>query len=238
MSLPRLSACVVALLLSAAAAVARVQADPPEPKPETVIPRAQALKMGGGAYIEAYTEKTKNQTTAGYVQASGVYKRWKDADNASRAARLPAAARARIKTIGAALDELNQIGFWHAYRSSGGGTMYSMMAAFEQVERADFVGELTGVMARLPTKRDPAARRRADATLADARKKLAARAKAPSSEFLPLDADARKEYDKEHAEAAEALERIKALLPALPDTAARKVAERAREELTAYDDAG
>lgn len=227
---PRPLAPLAAVLLLGLAVPAAAQ---DAPKPETVIPRAQALQMGGGKFIEAYTEKTKNQSTAGYVEASDVYCRWKGADNAARAAKLPAPLRPHLKIIDDALFSLGRSGYLHSFLSAGGGTMYTMIAAGVAADRADEMGRVVTAMAQ--TKKAPALRKKADADLAAAAKLLASRKGAPTPEVAPPGPDAAKQYAEWHADATAALARLRKLLPAFPDEAAARVAARARAELTAYD---
>jgi hypothetical protein len=218
------------LLLLTFAPCARAQDDAPEFK----MPCAQVLKLGLNKFMEVYGEKTGDESTYGMKQGFAYYVDCKRPFNDTRAGRL---VEDRRKHVNAVRDELQKIGnaAWTlAYIEAGGGTMYGLASVSAYADREDFMTTFIAALA-VAGKPQPAARRRANASIAETKRLLDQFSRTP--ELDVYEGDQRTEQLKQHREtvkeAKDAAARLESIIRLLPDVAAEHAARRMAEELEA-----
>lgn len=194
------------------------------------MPCAQVLQLGLDKFMDAYGEQTQDYSTYGQKQAFGYYVDCKRPANDKHAAQLPASARHQVDQIRRSLQEIGDASWSNEYINAGGGTMYSLASVGAYAVREDFISTL--ITAMLKPRKEPLARRRANAALREARRLVPLNSQ-PDLEYW--DAGDRPEQLKRYranvSAITNALAIINRLVPLLSDSAAELTARRAADEL-------
>lgn len=199
--------------------------DPPRLK----MPCAQVVRLGLDKFQERFSAVTHDDSTAGMIAACDqYYECWRRVNDANARA-LPARRQQQVRQIRQALDALAETGFDYTDIASGGGTLWRINAATETAAREDVLGALIADLRWLPSP-SRAARRRAETNLAAARKSLTSLAHPHSPD--PERPASLSAYPRSYAASRAALARLTALVRALPDAPARRVARAAAHLLT------
>lgn len=213
----------IVLVLTLLAFVPQALAQTDE-QPEFKMACSDVLKLGLEKFIDVYGEKTQDYSTYGQKQAYAYYVDCKRPANDARAARL---GPSKSKQVDMVRDDLSKIGnaAWDmTYIAAGGGTMYSLMAVAAYGAREDFM--TTFIAALGNDSPQPAARRRASASLAKAKKLLAEWSRIPKIEVYGDEslADKQKQYRDSLKEAQSAAARLQIMIRDMPDSAAQRAA--------------
>ncbi|HEY0544825.1 MAG TPA: hypothetical protein VGC91_05440 [Pyrinomonadaceae bacterium] len=201
--------------------------------PEFKMPCREVLKLGLNEFTNVYAEKTGDSSTYGMKAAFAYYVDCRRPANDALARKLTLARRKQAETV---RDELSKIGnaAWDlAYLSAGGGTMYGLLSVSAYAAREDFMMQLISALG--DDRKQAAARRRANASMAKAGRTLAHWAHMPKLEAYGDEslAEKRKQYRDDVKEMQAAVARLQTLIGVLPDTAAELAAKRVAEELDA-----
>lgn len=198
------------------------------------MPCQQVLKLGQSKFMDVYGEKTEDYSTYGMKQAFGYYADCKRADNDTRAKRLTAERRKQVDEVREGLSKLGNAGWNMRYVAAGGGTMWGLASVGAYAEREDYMGVVIAAFT-MPEKKNPIARRRANASVRRARALLARHSRTPELEFADKSeiAQQRQMYQESVKEAREASAQLQALILALPDAPAERAAKRMADELDA-----
>lgn len=200
---------------------------------EFKMPCSEVLKLGLNEFTNVYGEKTGDSSTYGMKVALAYYVDCRRPANDALAKKLTPAKRQQADTV---RDDLSKIGnaAWDlAYISAGGGTMYGLLRVSAYAAREDFMTKLIGALG--DERKQPGARRRANASLAKAKRMLAHWAHMPKLEAYGDEsiAEKRKQYRDDVKEMQAAVARLQTLIGILPDAAAELTAKRVAEELDA-----
>lgn len=200
-------------------------------EPAFKMPCSQVLKLGLDKFTDVYGETTKDYSTYGMKQGYAYYVDCKRPANDAKARRLREAKRKQVDLV---RDELSKIGnaAWEmTYIAAGGGTMYGLMSVAAYGAREEFMA--TFITALANDRRQPAARRRANASLAKSKKMIADWSRIPKIEVYGDEslADKQKIYRDALKELKEAAFRLQAMIPNLPDVAAQRAAAQLVTEL-------
>ena len=219
----------VSLVLLISAPCVRAQ---DEERPEFKMPCAEVLKLGLDKFVDVYGEQTQDYSTYGMKQAYAYYVDCKRPANDAQARRLT---EARRKQSEAARDQLSKLGnaVWNmVYIEAGGGTMWGLMSVSAYGAREDFMTTLITALAQ--EKSQPAALRRANASLAKSKRLLTRFSRVPKMDKYGWDnpAEMRKSYLESFREAQAAFVQLEKLVREMPDVAAERAARRVLEELT------
>lgn len=219
---------VLPLLLVACAPFVVAQDDE---RPEFKMPCPQVLKLGLEKFTDVYGEKTQDYSTYGMKQAYAYYVDCKRPANDAKARRL---GEAKSKQVDRVRDELSKIGnaAWDmTYIAAGGGTMYGLMSVAAYGAREDFMATFINVLAN--ERRQPAARRRANASLIKAKKLLADWSRMPKLEVYGDESLAEKEknYRDSLNDLQAAAVRLQIVIRDMPDVAAQHAAARLVAEM-------
>ena len=200
-------------------------------QPEFKMACADVLKFGLDKFIDVYGEKTQDYSTYGQKQAYAYYVDCKRPANDARAARL---GPSKSKLVDKVREELSKIGnaAWDmTYIAAGGGTMYSLMAVAAYGGREDYMATFIAALGNDGPQ--PVARRRANASLAKAKKHLVAWSRIPKIEVYGDEslADKQKQYRDSLKQAQGAAARLQIMIRDMPDAAAQRAAARLVTEL-------
>jgi hypothetical protein len=205
-------------------------------RPEFKMPCSEVLKLSLDKFTDVYGEKTQDYSTYGMKQAYAYYVDCKRPANDAKARRLGEAKRKQVDMV---RDELSKIGnaAWDmTYIAAGGGTMYGLMSVAAYGAREEFIATLITALAN--DRRQPAARRRANASLAKAKKLIADWSRMPKIEVYGDDslADKQKIYRDSLKELKGAAARLQTMIRDLPDAAAQRAAAHLVSELDTEPD--
>jgi hypothetical protein len=190
------------------------------------MPCSQVVKLGFDKFMDEYSKRTNDYSTAGQNRGYTLYAQCKGADNDRRMKALTPARRDQLASVRRNLGKLEDASWGMQYLASGGGTMWSQMATAATATREEFLGSLITIMAQRQQPQ-PAARRTAMTLFNKARRKLDAFKKAPEHSSGPFSpAEQKKEHTQRWNEASVALQQLQKLLPALPDVVAQQLAQR------------
>lgn len=200
-------------------------------RPEFKMPCSEVLKLRLDKFTDVYGEKTQDYSTYGMKQAYAYYVDCKRPANDAKARRLGEAKRKQVDMV---RDELSKIGnaAWQMnYVAAGGGTMWGLMSVAAYGAREEFMA--TFITALANDQRQPAARRRANASLAKAKRLIADWSRMPKIEVYGDDsiADKQKIYRDLLKELKDAAARLLAMIRDLPDAAAQRAAAQLVSEL-------
>ena len=200
-------------------------------RPDFKMPCSEVLKLGLDKFTDVYGEKTQDYSTYGMKQAYAYYVDCKRPANDAKARRLGEAKRKQVDKV---RDELSKIGnaAWDmTYITAGGGTMYGLMSVAAYGSREEFMATFITSLAK--DQRQPAARRRANISLAKAKKLLAEWSHMPKIEVYGDEslADKQKSYRDSLKDLNEAAARLQTLIHDLSDASAERVAARFVVEL-------
>lgn len=200
-------------------------------RPEFKMPCPQVLRLGLEKFTDVYGEKTQDYSTYGMKQAYAYYVDCKRPANDAKARRL---GEAKSKQVDMVRDELSKIGnaAWDmTYIAAGGGTMYGLMSVAAYGAREDFMA--TFITAFANDGRQPAARRRANASLAKAKKLLTEWSRMPKLEVYGDEslAEKQKSYRDSLKELETAAARLQIMIRDMPDLAAQHAAARLVAEM-------
>jgi hypothetical protein len=200
---------------------------------EFKMPCAQVLKLGLNEFMNVYDEKTGDASTYGMKQGFAYYVDCRRPANDALAQRLSPERRRQSDAVRDELGKMGNAAWSLAYISAGGGTMYGLLSVGAYAAREDLMTQLVTALGN--ERAQPAARRRAAASLAKAGRLLARWAHMPKLEVYGDEslADKQKQYRDDVKEAQAAFNRLQALIRELPDSAAALAAKRAAEELDA-----
>jgi hypothetical protein len=203
------------------------------------MPCPQVLKLGLNKFIDVYGKQTEDYSTLGQKLAFEYYVNCKHPINEAQAKRLGETRRKQVEDVHQALAQLGNNAWIMRYVSEGGGTMWSLASVGAYAEREDFLATLIAALAP-PDRKQPAARRRANQSVARAQKLLARWSRTPDLEVW---GDAASEQKKIYTEALkgaqQASARLQTLIRDLPDLAAERAARQMLDELTsAFDEVG
>jgi hypothetical protein len=209
----------------------RVQA---QDQPEFKMHCPDVLKLGLDKFMEAYGEQTDDYSTYGQKQAFSYYVDCKRPQNDSRAQQLSEPRRKQVEAIRNELNKLGNASWGNAYVVAGGGTMYGLASVGAYAVREDFIGTLIGALAN-PEKRQPLARRRANAAVAKARRSLPSLSATPDLESWGDESrpEQLKHYRSNVKEMRDAFAELVNIIRLLPDAAAELVAKQTEAELSA-----
>ena len=197
------------------------------------MPCAQVVKLGFEKFMDEYSKRTKDYSTAGQKQGYQRYAECKRADNNRRMKSLPPLRQAQLTSIRRNLGQLEAACWGMQYLASGGGTMWGQMAAASTALREDYVSSLIGTLNKKQSPQ-PAARRKAVQLLTRSRMKLATLQKAPQHEYGPHDrAEQKKMHDRWWSEANIALRQLQSVVAVLPDTTALQLTQRMESAISA-----
>lgn len=192
---------------------------------------SDVLKIGLEKFTDVYGEKTKDYSTYGMKQGYAYYVECKRPANDVEARRL---GKTKSELVDKVRDELSKAGnaAWDmTYITAGGGTMYGLMSVAAYAAREDFMAAFIKAYAK--DLKQPAARRRANASLAKTKKLLAQWSRMPKLEVYGDEsvADKQKNYRDAFKEAQNAATRLQAIIRDLPDSAAERAAKQLAAEV-------
>ena len=212
---------------------ARAQSDDPQFK----MPCPQVLQLGLNKFVNLYGEQTNDYSTYGQKQAFSYYVDCLRPENDKRALVLSDVARKQVDEVRTRLGEVGDASWSNVYITAGGGTMYGLMSVGAFAAREDFMTRFVGALIKAESSqqnRVPAARRRANRAIEQARRAL------PGSGAPDLDSwgdDMRAEmltrYRSNVKEIRTAFERLRILVRLLPDRPAELLARQIESEVTA-----
>jgi hypothetical protein len=219
------------LLLLAFAAQARAQETE---GPQFKMPCPQVLRLGLNKFMDVYGKKTDDYSTYGQKQAFSYYVDCKRPDNDAHANRLSGERRKQVDEAREALSKLGNAAWDMRYVEAGGGTMWGLASVGAYAEREEYMAEIIAALAKSERKQ-PALRRRANASVRKAQALLKRWSRTPKLEFVGKEelADQQKLYRDSLKEAREASTQLEALINVLPDAAAERTAKRMADELDA-----
>lgn len=195
------------------------------------LPCDQVARMGLKRYFARYTAAAHDDSTAGSIRACDSYARCRRSVSDGQARALSPARRAQVAQVRRSLDALGDACYDYTIISAGGGTIWSQLAAGDRASREDFLAALIADLRRTGVP-SPAARRQADVALGKARRSLAVLRAPQVVGDPPPDPSSLGEYrGRTYPAARAAFARLQALVAALPDAPARRVAREAEEEL-------
>ena len=200
---------------------------------EFKMPCREVLKLGLNEFMNVYGDKTGDASTYGMKAGFAYYVDCRRPANDELAKKLTAEKRQQADTV---RDDLSKIGnaAWDlAYMSAGGGTMYGLLRVGAYADREDFMTKLIGALK--DDRKQASARRRANISLAQAKRRLAHWAQMPKLEAFGEEtlAEKQQQYRDNVKEIREAVARLQTLIGTLPDAAAALAAKRVAEELDA-----
>lgn len=198
------------------------------------MPCPEVLKLGLDKFMNVYGEKTEDYSTYGQKQAFGYYVDCKRPENDKRAQQLSETRRAQVDAIRKELNELGDASWSNAYVVAGGGTMYGLASVGAFAEREDFMARLINALAT-SEKRQPLARRRANAAVARARRALPGFSRIPDLDVWDdeMRPEMVKHYRSNVKEIRDAFNQLVPIIGLLPDAAAELVAKQTEAEVTA-----
>jgi hypothetical protein len=225
---------VLVLLMSAAQTIAQ-----DDVRPEFKMPCEQVLKLGLNEFMDVYGEQTGDESTYGMKQGFAYYVDCKRPANDARARPLSEAQRKQVDRVRDELSKLGNAGWNMVYVASGGGTMWGLASVSAYAGREDFMATFIAAML-LPDKKQPAARRRANQSVAKTRRLLAKWSRTPEIEVYGDESKAEREkyYRGLVKEARDAVAQLELLVRALPDAAAERAAKQMAEELSSLEEMG
>lgn len=192
---------------------------------------AQVARMGLDRYFARYTAATHDESTAGSIRACDSYTRCRRAVNDAQARALPPTRRDQVAQVRRSLDTLGGACYDYTYISAGGGTMWGQIDADDRASREDFLAALI-LDLRRSAPPSPAARRQAEVALGKAQRSLLTlRSPRASDGSLLTPADLGEYRSRTYPAARAAFARLRALIAALPDAPARRVAREAEQGL-------
>ena len=224
------------LVLASAARHVYAQEEKEQPPPFK-MPCAQVVKLGLDKFTEVYGEKTQDYSTYGMKQALGYYVDCRRPANDAEAQRLPEGRRRQVYAVREHLAKLGNAAWDMAYIEAGGGTMYGLLSVSAYAAREDFMTTLIKALAQAEQQQRsrPVARRRANQSMARARRLLARWSRVPKMKDYSWDSpeEMRRQYLNSVGAAREAVAQLQLLVGELPDAAAERVAKRMADELDA-----
>jgi hypothetical protein len=226
---------VLPLLLLACAPCALAQNDE---EPEFKMPCQEVLKLGLNKFADVYGEKTKDLSTYGMKQALAYYVDCKRPANDRQARRLPEARRQQVDAVRDQLSKLGNAVWDIAYVEAGGGTMYGLASVSAYADREDFMATFISALAA-SEKPQPAARRRANQSVAKAGRLMARWPRTPKVEVYeggPSRAEQLKLYRGFVKDAKDAVAQLQIIIGTLPDVAAERAAKRMADEIDAANE--
>jgi hypothetical protein len=202
--------------------------------PKFKMPCQQVLRLGLDKFVDVYGKKTNDYSTAGQKMAFSYYVDCKRAENDAHAKPLTEERRKQVDDVRAALTKLGDAAWNMTYVAAGGGTMYALASVGAYAVREDYMATIIAALAK-PDRKQPALRRRANASVAKAQALLKRWSRTPKLEFVSKEelADQQKLYQDSIKEARDASTQLQTLINALPDAAAERTAKRMADELAA-----